>query len=338
MTNKTLNEIKEQFLAKYILASDLTKIKYKTELELFLSVCEIDTVEKLNSFDETDIAKFFDYSKKHNWNGNTTNQRLATAKAFCQWCFDKKIIENNYLREINRIRTSNSIHYTPKMEDCNMLLDYIKKHTSKHRLYLMVKLLLMTGLRLSELCNLKISDLNFDNSSIRVVGKGKKIVEQPVPNAILNELKCYIDTERKETMDIYTNKIGGIDKGFLFVSGIGEQCNELTKSKTDGNCVKNNVFYQQLKRYAKKVGLPSMISPHALRRCAGTTIYEQTGDIKTASEFLRHASVTTTEKCYVNYDKEKLVNAVNQVFERNKQDDDYIKFLELKKKFEGIVS
>ena len=337
MILRDLNEVKEQFLAKYILSSNLTKMKYRDELNLFLKICDINTMEELNAFDEKDIAKFFDYSKGHNWSANTTNQRLATAKVFFQWCFEKKYINNNYLKEIKRIRTSNTIHYTPKMDDCNKLLMYIKKHTKKQRLYLMVKLLLSTGLRLSELCNIKTTDLNFENSSIKVIGKGKKIVEQPVPIEILNELKNYINTERQEIMNIYIN-MGGQDKNFLFVSGIGEDCNTEEKNKDDGDCVKRNAFYQQLKRYAVKAGLPKAVSPHALRRCAGTTIYEQTGDIKTASEFLRHSSVTTTERCYVNYDKTKLINAVNQVFANNNQDKEYLKYLELKKKFEGIVS
>lgn len=331
-----LENAKEQFLAKYILSSDLTKTKYKNELELFFSICNIETIEKLNQFNGGDLDKFYKYSQDKNWSANTTNQRLATAKAFTAWCLSKGYISNDYLKEIKRIRTSNSIHYTPKVEDCNKLLDYIKKHTKKHRLYLMTKLLLNTGLRLSELCNLKISDLNFENSSIKVLGKGKKIVEQPVTKELLNELKLYISSEREDIIKAYI-KIGGIDKGYLFLSGIGENVNEQEKNKQDGNCVKGNVFYQQLKRYASKVRLSSAISPHALRRTAGTLVYEETGDIKTASEFLRHSSVTTTEKCYVNYDKNKLINAVNKIFGQNNQDSDYLKYLELKKKFEGYA-
>ena len=331
----TLKNAKEQFLAKYILSSDLTKTKYQNELELFFSICDIDTIEKLNQFNASDLDRFYKYSQDKKWSANTTNQRLATAKTFTAWCLSKGYISNDYLKEIKRIRTSNSIHYTPKVEDCNKLLDYIKKHTKKHRLYLMTKLLLNTGLRLSELCNLKISDLNFENSSIKVLGKGKKIVEQPVTKELLNELKLYISSERKETINAYI-KIGGIDKGYLFLSGIGENVNAQEKNKQDGNCVKGNVFYQQLKRYANKVGLSSAISPHALRRTAGTLVYEKTGDIKTASEFLRHSSVTTTEKCYVNYDKNKLINAVNKIFGQDNQDSDYLKYLELKKKFEGV--
>ena len=77
-------------------------------------------------------------------------------------------------------------------------------------------------------------------------------------------------------------------------------------------------IYQQIKRFAKKARISNAdkITLHSIRRSAGTEIYNATGDIKIASEFLRHANVNTTEQCYVNFDRSNVARAVNERFNR----------------------
>ena len=178
----------------------------------------------------------------------------------------------------------------------------------------MTKLLLNSGLRRNEICELKINDINKERSTIYVLGKGKKLVEQPISNSLMIELIEYINTERREVIEAY-KCIGGKDKGYVFLSGIGKDCNSEKKDLKNGNRVSDNSFYQQIKRFAKKAGMENaeLVSLHSLRRNAGTNIYEKTGDINTAKEFLRHSSITTTEQCYINYNRDKLVEAVNNL-------------------------
>lgn len=310
-----LKEIKKQFLAQYVMSSEKTKEKYKQEIELFCEICNLKAVEDLENFNDQNIELFFKYSQANDWSPSTTNQRLQTAKLFMNWCFEKKIISNNFIKEIKPIRTTNEIHYTPNVDDCEMMLNYIKKHTAKKRLYLMTKLLFVCALRRNEICNLKISDIDKENLKVRVFGKGKKIIEQPVPSALMIEIIEYINTERAKTMEEY-KKMGGKDKGFVFVSGIGENCNQEKKNLTNGNQVNSQVFYQQIKRFSQKCGMKNgdKVTPHSLRRASGTNIYNLTGDIRTACEFLRHSNIATTEKCYINYDKQKVVDAVNEAY------------------------
>lgn len=311
---KKLDEIKNEFLAQYVMASEKTKVRCTHELELFFKVCEINTFEDLKNFNNQQMVKFYEYAKEKEWGPSTTNLRLQTAKMFTKWCEHKCILDRDVLEDIKRMRTTTEVHYTPLTKDCESLLTYIKQHTEKRRLYLMTKLIVMCGFRRSEICNLKIDDISYSDSTIRVFGKGRKILNQPVPQSLLQEIKDYIENERADVMATY-KKMGGNDKGFIFVSGIGEKCDKSAKDLTNGNQVNDNVFYQQIKRYSKKVGLDK-VTPHALRRSAGTEIYNLTGDIKTASEFLRHASVSTTEKCYIDYNRQKLTNAID-LYARN---------------------
>lgn len=336
-----LNTLKTEFLSQYALASKLTKDKYKRELELFLDVCDIHTNDDLNSINQETVNKFYEYAEKNEWSPCTINQRLGVIKLFTAWCFKKHYTNDDIFADVKRMRTANFVHYVPSELECDTLLEYIKTHKEGKRLYLMTKLMLTTGLRRMEICNLKISDLDKENSVIRIEGKGKKFVEQPVPSSIVVELVEYINTERRLVMEKY-KAIGGKDKDYLFVSGIGDKVNTETKDLKNGNKVNDNGFYQQVKRYAKLAGIDNWdkISVHSLRRRAGTSIYEKTGDIRTAQEFLRHSSITTTEQCYINYNKDKLKNAVNEIYEDKtsnlSNDEEYQLFLLLKKKFANM--
>jgi site-specific recombinase XerD len=341
----TITELKERFLAQYTMASEFTKSKYRRDLDLFISVCKINSVEDLNSLQDKRIGNFYEYSKQKEWSPGTINQRLGIAKLFTFWAFNKHFIESDFLCDVKKIRTSNSVRYTPSDNECDRFIEYIKEHTSKQRLYIMTSLLLRCGLRKSEVCGLKVEDVNENTSSLRIVGKGKKIVEQPVPITLMAEIIDYINKERKDTITKYIS-LGGKDLGFLFLSGIGENCDVSKKNLQNGNQVDSNAFYQQIKRYAKLSGIPNAekLSPHGLRRAAGTKIYNQTGDINTAKEFLRHSNITTTEQCYINYDRDKIRKAVDNISEQknwvaeNKlaSDEEYELYLLLKKKFANI--
>lgn len=342
----TILEFKKQYLSQYAMSSDCTKQRYKNEVELFFEIFGIKNVQDIENLTETDIEKFYNYSKAKEWRDKTTNQRLQTIKNLLGWATRKHFISENVFADVKPIRTVNKVHYTPCEDDCEKLLQFIKEHTNKKRLYLMTKLLMATGFRRNEICSLKVDDIDKEQCTIRVLGKGKKLINQPVPSQIIIELIEYINTERKETMDEY-KVLGGKDKGFLFVSNIGEKSTSETKDLTNGNQVNHTSFYQQIKRFASKAGIPNAdkITLHSIRRSAGTTIYNNTGDIKTASEFLRHSSVNTTEQCYVNYDENRLSSAVNKMFEKQNnlqensfsQEDEYQLFLLLKKKFGNAV-
>lgn len=347
----TLNEIKKQFLSQYAISSEATKNKYKKDLNLFLDVCNIKTIDELEKFKECEFEVFYEYAQEQGWKPSTTNQRLGIAKMFTEWCFKKHIISNNFLEDIKRVRSVNFVHYAPSKCQTEQLIEYIKEHTDKKRLYLMTKLVFMCGLRRMEVCNLKIEDLNKENSTIKVFGKGKKIVEQPIPSHLMIELIEYINTEREDIINKYL-KLGGKDKGYIFLSGIGDKVNAEKKDLSNGNRVNDNVFYQQIKRYAKlaKLSNPDKVTPHAVRRTFVTNVYEKSGgDLLVAQNAARHSNSSTTEQCYIDFNRDRVKDTVNNLFdtEKNKnvprgtnedfsEDDEYKLYILLKKKYAQI--
>lgn len=308
--------IKDEFLSRYSMNSELTKKKYSEELNtLFGIIQQIQTLEDYNSLDYKYLNKFYDYSKTKNWANSTTNHCLLLAKNFGKWMVKKGYSQYNIFEDVKLIRCDNEVRFTPSELDCAKLLNFINKHTKKKRLYIMANLLLNSGLRRMEICNLKIKDINVHNNTLSILGKGNKMIEHPIPNSVINEITNYINIERKEVMDKYI-KLGGIDKGYVFLSGIGEKVNSKTKNLTNGNKINEVSFYNQIKKYAKLAGLENneKISTHALRRRYVTSIYEKTSDILVAQKAARHSSSTTTTKCYINFDVNRLKNAVENLY------------------------
>lgn len=308
-----LKELKGKFLAQYEMASSHTIWKYGKDLDYLFEGCKIKTLEDLHNFNELCLKNFYSFAKQMKWSVSTINSRLLTLKIFLKWC--KKRNECNFeSTEIKLARNDNRVHYTPPNNELDKFLSYINNPKRKSRLITMIKLLLNTGLRRFEICNLKIQDIDFKNSFITIKGKGNKTVRQPVKMEILAEVKEYIENERKETMQKY-EKMGGKDLGYVFVSNLGNGGTKRPKDLNNGNQIKEHSFYNQIKKQAKKSGVEDAESwsTHAFRRKYVTTIYEKTGDVFLAQKAARHNSTDTTIRCYINFDQQRLKDIVDSL-------------------------
>lgn len=328
-----LRELVAKFLMRYEMNSIHTKRKYAKDIHSFLKITQCYTLDNLNQFNEENLSLFYQFAEDKKWSVNTINQRLEIAQIFTEWAFKCGYINRDVLCDIKKLRVVNNVKFTPTKQEFEQLLKYVIEHTNKQRLGLMLRTLYETGLRRSEICNLKCSDIDFNEGYITVLGKGNKKELQPISKKLLNDLKIYINTERKETQNKYIQQ-GGIELDYLFVGFISDKCSS-RRDLNNGNKVLDSVLYSQIKRYAKSAKLPNAEkwACHCIRRSSTTEIYNKTGDILLASKFARHSSPTITSKNYVNFNKEKLKEVVSGLCS-NSSNSEYELFLELKKKFE----
>jgi len=308
------------FLDGYNMNSKLTSQKYCIDICLFCNILNVNNFNQFYSISLDDISKYKEFAINNKWSASTFNGRVRSLKIFYKWLNKYFKINNELINDIQFIRIQNNIHYTPTKEECELLINTIRKHTQKKRTYLLTKLFLETGFRKSEMFNIKISDLDEEKSSIRVRGKNNKIVLQPITSEIMSELREYIEKERKTAMATYIS-LGGIEQSWLWVSCIGNKCKITKKNMNNGNKCDPNSYYNALKKYAKKAGLKNYrnITLHGLRRRGVSSIYEETGDVLIASKFARHASTDITVKSYIDFDRERLRDAVNKVSQKNRQ-------------------
>ncbi len=182
-------------------------------------------------------------------------------------------------------------------EEINALIraiDLSKPEGERNRA--MLETLYGCGLRVSELINLLISDLYFDEDFIKVTGKGNK--QRFVPISEIN--KKYINIYRKE-IRVHQNVRKGFDD-ILFLNRRGKQ---LTRA----------MIFTIIKQLAEKIGLKKSISPHTFRHSFATHLLKNGADLRAIQQMLGHESITTTE-VYVHVDRTHLAEVMNKFHPR----------------------
>ena len=160
----------------------------------------------------------------------------------------------------------------------------------------MLETLYGCGLRVSELVNLQISDLYFEEDFIKVTGKGDK--QRFVPISDIN--KKYISIYRKEIRVHQT-----IQKGFDDILFLNRRGKQLTRA----------MVFTIIKRLAEKIGLNKNISPHTFRHSFATHLLENGADLRAIQQMLGHESITTTE-VYMHVDRTHLADVMNRFHPR----------------------
>ncbi len=175
-----------------------------------------------------------------------------------------------------------------KTSDIEMFLHNLEKinddFVSKRNI-MIVKLYLASGIRKSELCGLDLSDVDFDNLTIKIIRKGNQAVAStvPIPSKTMEELKEYIEMR---------NSIGFASKALFVSMRTGERLSEASIRD----------FFD---RYSEH-----KISPHRLRDNFASSVYADTLDLKVVQELLGHASPVTTSKNYIMSNPQTIRNAV----------------------------
>jgi integrase/recombinase XerD len=149
----------------------------------------------------------------------------------------------------------------------------------------MIELLYSTGLRVSELVNLNINNVNMDAGFLRCIGKGDKERLVPVGQVAINAVQRYLRDARPQLMR-------GRSSRQLFVSRLGRAMGRLR-------------FWQLLKRYGRKAGLRRVLTPHQLRHSFATHLLEGGADLRSVQMMLGHADISTTQ-IYTHVVQERL--------------------------------
>jgi len=168
-----------------------------------------------------------------------------------------------------------------------------------HRNRAIIETLYSCGLRVSELINLKISNLYFDEGFVRVIGKGNKERLVPISPSVIKEITIYLDLVRVH-QDI---KPGHED--FVFLNRRGAQLTRV-------------MIFTIIKNLAEEIGLNKNISPHTFRHSFATHLVEGGANLRAIQEMLGHESISTTE-IYTHLSDEMLKEAISSFHPRNKQ-------------------
>jgi integrase/recombinase XerD len=222
---------------------------------------------------------------------------IAGIKAFYKYLLMEDIMQTNPSELIAAPKIARKLPDTLSVEEVNAIMDAIdlsKPEGARNRA--MLEVLYSCGLRVSELINLKISDLFLDVDFIKVTGKGDKERLVPIGSHAATQIKTYKDFVRVH-LDI---KKG--EEDILFLNRRGRRLSRM-------------YVFMVIKECAAKIGLQKTISPHTFRHSFATHLIEGGADLRAVQEMLGHASITTTE-IYTHLDRDFLRSTIQQFHPR----------------------
>jgi integrase/recombinase XerD len=245
------------------------------------------------------LAKEFIYDISKKVKSPTQARIISGLRRFYEYLILENIVKNNPIQNIEIPEIGTTLPVTLTVEEIDKIISSIKL-TSKTgiRNLAILELLYSCGLRVSELTSLKISDLFFKESIIKVTGKGNK--ERFVP--ISNQAQLYINN--------YINNIRGfkkVKKNFEDTLFLNERGSNLSRV----------MIFIILKKLSSLANINKKIGPHTLRHSFATHLIENGADLITIQNMLGHESITTTER-YLHVNKKHLIDSMMKFHPRTK--------------------
>ncbi|WP_303315484.1 site-specific tyrosine recombinase XerD [Flavivirga abyssicola] len=270
---------------------------YSRDVKKLINYLEHHNIKESPITIAKEIIQRFIYEVAKAINVRSQSRLISGLRSFFSYLIFEDYRTSNPLELIESPKIGRKLPDTLSEEEIDTIINAIdlsKPEGERNRA--MLETLYGCGLRVSELINLKISDLFFDEGFIKVTGKGDK--QRFVP--IIDVTQKYINIYRNEIRNHLNIQAGFEDT--LFLNRRGKQ---LTRA----------MIFTIIKQLAEKIGLKKSISPHTFRHSFATHLLQNDADLRSIQLMLGHESITTTE-IYVHLDKSHLTKVVEKYHPR----------------------
>ena len=253
--------------------SQNTEVSYQRDLTKMAAYQKkgIAAVEEVREFD---LMGYMDYMEKENFASSTISRSVASMRAFFQHMFALRRIDENPADNLKSPKVEKKLPEILSIQEVDNLLKQPDLTTPKGiRDKAMLELLYATGMRVSELIHLEVSDVNLQMGYVVCQENKERII--PVGNV------------SKEALDLYLDK--GRD---VFVKDDNENA---LFTNCSGKAMSRQGFWKMLKGYAEEAGIHRDITPHTLRHSFAVHMLQNGADIRSVQEMLGHSDISTTQ-------------------------------------------
>jgi integrase/recombinase XerD len=273
---------------------------YVHDVEMFASYLE-DSSSGI-SVEKAEAGHIRSFLKKIHQSGLTDTSQsrvLSGLRSFYKYLILENYIQINPTETIEMPKTARKLPDTLSFEEIQRLLETVDLSSPEgERNKTMLEVLYACGLRVSELVQLKNSNIYFDEGFVRIIGKGNKERLVPIGKRTLSNIKTYLENTRQQQ----TIKHGSED--ILFLNRRGNQLSRV-------------MVFNIIKTLVAKAGIKKDISPHTFRHSFATHLVEGGADLRAVQEMLGHESITTTE-IYTHLDRKYLKETILKFHPRGK--------------------
>jgi integrase/recombinase XerD len=274
-----------------------TLLAYRRDLTKYIEYLSQKSIKTSNKVSREHVSNFMFDLKKHDMSPTSICRNLAAVKMFHRF-----LVRENLAKE-----DPTTLVDTPKLwmripsvltqaEIESMIAAASGKKAQQVRDQAILEIFYASGLRVSELSDLKTTSINYDVGFVRAVGKGSKERIIPLGKKAREAIQKYLLKARPQLLKNQTNDV-------LFLSRLGRK-------------ISRQSLWSVIKFYARKAKIKKTIKPHTLRHTFATHLLEHGADLRSVQEMLGHADISTTQ-IYTHVDKERLKSVHKQFHPRS---------------------
>lgn len=278
----------QEYLIVELGLSKNTQLAYLRDLRLLMKSLQLKADEELLQVSRQQLIAYLVRLKQEGRAASTVARKLASIKAFYRFLTAERYIRRNPAEVLEAASRGLHLPKVLSVQEVERLLDEPNLGTlDGYRDKTMLELLYATGMRVSELVNVPVKNVDMKMQYVIVMGKGSKERMLPLGRTALHYLEHYLSVVRPQLLH------GKPDKAAeLFVTGWG---GPMTRER----------FYEIIVAYGKSAGISKRVTPHMLRHSFATHLLNNGTDLRIVQELLGHADISTTQ-IYTHLDVERL--------------------------------
>ncbi|VAX33770.1 Site-specific tyrosine recombinase XerD [hydrothermal vent metagenome] len=249
-----------------------TVISYERDLRKFGFFLQ-NEAKGFITFDKGEIINFIGLLRNEDYTSSSIARMLSAIRSFCRYLILEKLRKEDPSENLQTPARWERLPKAISVDDVQRLLEVIEGGELALRDLAMLELMYASGLRVSELVNLRVEDVNLEAGFVRVIGKGSRERVVPVSEQTIGNIRKYMKQLR-------TSLLKGKESPYLFISRRGTS---LTRQR----------FWQTIKGYGRLTGIK--VSPHVIRHSFATHLLEGGADLRSIQKMLGHADISTTQ-------------------------------------------
>ena len=282
-----MNEYISDYLNYILLEKRLSNNTYESyafDLECFSNYFKNKDIKSIK---ENDIVNYLEYLKNtKKLNSRSIERHLTTLRGLFKYLVKMEVLKYDITKNIDNLKIGIHLPQTLSLEEVELLMDIKLDNPFNYRTKAMLEVMYGSGLRVSELVNLTLNDIDLYNDTILIHGKGSKERIVPLGDYAKTYLVKYLDIRNS----LIKRKNGNPDKLFLNNHGLP---------------ITRNGFNFLLNNLLKEKGIDKKVTPHTLRHSFATHMLDNGADLRTIQELLGHSDIVTT-RIYTHVSKKKI--------------------------------